>query len=153
MDGLLHRFDHFARQTAEVVAGGTAFAFGRGGRGDGDVFDEDGDTLDGLVAEGPVVGGELEAVGDLVGEMARAERVFGGGAVRVGVVGGVGGEGFRKELLLRGVDEKVGSSSARAKGDDAVGDVFPCVETVFFTVELGLKLFAELVGGEGLACS
>ena len=73
MDGLLHRFDHFARQTAEVVAGGAGFAFGRGRRGDGDVFDEDGNTLDGLVAEGPVVGGELEAVGDLVGEVARAE--------------------------------------------------------------------------------
>ncbi len=153
MDGLLDRFDHFARQSAEVVAGGAVFALSRGGRGDGDVFDEDGDTLDGLVAEGPVVGGELEAVGDVVGEVARAERIFGGEAVRVGVVCGVGGEGFREELLLGGVDEEVGTSSARAEGDDAVGDAFPCVEAVFFAVELGLELFDELVRGEGLACS
>lgn len=34
----------------------------------GDIFEEDGDALHGFVAHGSLVGGELEGVGDLVGE-------------------------------------------------------------------------------------
>jgi hypothetical protein len=54
-------------------------------------------------------------------------------------------------LLLRGVDEDIGPCATRAEGDNAVGDAFPCVETVFLAVELGLELFAELFGREGFA--
>jgi hypothetical protein len=44
----------------------------------GDFFEEDGDALHGFVAHGALVGGELEGVGDFVGE---------GGDVLVGLEG------------------------------------------------------------------
>lgn len=55
MDGGAYRFDDFAGQAAGGLVGG--------GRGDGDVFEEDGDALDGLGAAGALGGGELEGVG------------------------------------------------------------------------------------------
>lgn len=41
-----------------------------GGGGDGDVFEEDGDALNWFVTEWALGCGELEGVGDLVGEVA-----------------------------------------------------------------------------------
>ena len=53
---------------------------------DVDGFEEDGDALDGFVADGALFGGELEGVGDFVGE------ILGGQGLRSG--------GFRLLLLL-----------------------------------------------------
>lgn len=43
--------------------------------GDVDGFEEDGDALDGFVADGALFGGELEGVGDLVGEVLGGQRL------------------------------------------------------------------------------
>lgn len=59
MDAGAYGFDDFAGEAAAVGAG-----FFVGGDGDGDVFEEDGDALDGLGAAGALGGGELEGVGD-----------------------------------------------------------------------------------------
>jgi len=61
-DGVADGADDFAREPAHALAG---FVVGDGA---GDVFEEDGDALHGLVAHGALVGGELEGVGDFVGE-------------------------------------------------------------------------------------
>ena len=77
MDGLLHCLDHFARQTAQAVARGDCVlpaAFSRDNR---DVFDEDGHTMNWLMAEGPLAGGELEGIGDLVGEVVWVDGLIG----------------------------------------------------------------------------
>lgn len=58
MDGGAYCFDDFAGEAAAV---GGSFFVGEGR--DGDVFEEDGDALDGLGAAGTLGGGELEGVG------------------------------------------------------------------------------------------
>lgn len=57
-------FDDFAGETTHAV--GRSFFFG--GNGDGDVFEEDGDSLNGFGAEGALSCGELEGIRDFVGE-------------------------------------------------------------------------------------
>lgn len=69
-DRVAHGFDHFARQPAERLPR-RRFVLAR--RCDGHFLEEDGNALDGLVAQRPLKGRELEAVGNLVGEIARGE--------------------------------------------------------------------------------
>jgi hypothetical protein len=68
--------DDFAGQAAHALA---SFVVGKGA---GDFFEEDGDALQGFVAQGALMGGELEGVGDFVGE---------GGYVFVSLEGWSGG--------------------------------------------------------------
>jgi len=58
VNGRAHGFDDFAGQAA-ALGGGFFF----GGHVDGDIFEEDGDALDGLGTAGALGCGELECVG------------------------------------------------------------------------------------------
>lgn len=61
-DGIADGADDFAGEAAHALAG---FFVGDVA---GDFFEEDGDALHGFVAHGALVGGELEGVGNFVGE-------------------------------------------------------------------------------------
>ena len=58
MDGGAHRFDDFSREAAAVLGALVV------GDGETDVFEEDGDALDGLGAAWALGGRELEGIGD-----------------------------------------------------------------------------------------
>lgn len=78
MDGGAHGFDDFAGEAAAVLGGFVVRD------GEGHVFEEDGDALDGLGAAGALGGGELEGVGDGGGEGVGGDGAVGGGfGVRV----------------------------------------------------------------------
>ena len=72
MDGGLRRLDDFACQAADLILRDRCRRRIVGGGwvvGHVDGFEEDGDALNGFVAYGTLFGGELEGVGDFVGEV------------------------------------------------------------------------------------
>jgi hypothetical protein len=75
VDAGAHGFDDFAGEAVVICF--------FGGVGEDDVFEEDGDALDGLGAAGALGGGELECVDDCRGKGARRVRGGVGGGGRV----------------------------------------------------------------------
>ena len=72
VDATTDGFDDFAGEAAHAI--GCVFS---GGDGDGDIFEEDSDALDGLGAKGALGCGELERVSYFVGEGVRSEGMGG----------------------------------------------------------------------------
>ncbi|GJC95912.1 hypothetical protein ColKHC_04738 [Colletotrichum higginsianum] len=145
-DGL----DDLAREAGEAVARGR----GRGGlvvlgSVDDDVLDEDGDALDGLVAERTLGRRELEGVGDFVGDVDGAEGLV--GLRRRGSLAlGGRGEELGEEALLGRVDEEVGTCAAGAEGGDAVDGGLEVLAAAAGGFEGRLQAASEVVEGHDL---
>lgn len=149
------RPDDLASKTAEVLPLGAFFAFGDV---DGYIFEEDGDALHWFVAQWTLVGGQLEGVGDLVGEVLRCESV-GSSGLAVGLIVlcvrfTEAGEllvdaleavdelhsQFATDAVWRGVDQEVRSGPSGTKCCDLIYHVLPD-----FLLALGLcKSFFQL---------
>ncbi|GKT46828.1 uncharacterized protein ColSpa_07008 [Colletotrichum spaethianum] len=140
--------DDLAREAGEAVARRRGRGLVLGGVND-DVLDENGDALHGLVAEGALGRGELEGVGDLVGDVDGAEDLVGlrrGGAFALGGRG----EELREEALLGRVDEEVGPRAAGAEGGDAVDGGLEVLAAAAGGLEGGLEVALEVVEGHDL---